>query len=792
MLNGLKIKTKLIIGVGAILFVTVIVGGTGYFALNNVIEVSDDQSKTAALEIGFEKMLAHHEKYFQTDEDRDYNKIREKFKDVREWIKAMDWDKIDPDALAFLEKGEKEYNGLLSDLKKRKDTNKTLLENLNTTADQMAEIFEKKIASEIESIKKIILTANRKFLMDYSYKNINHVVEVAFNAIEFNHANGKSREEALETLRNLHFDKTNYFFVVQSDYILVAHGSRAELEGMDFSKIKDKKTGKTFMVKLVDNAVKNGASSTEYYWTKPGKGDAVFPKVTMARHFKPWDLIVCAGVYIDDIESAEFQMQEITSKGLADILNMSHLEKTMVCARLASLYHMQFNAGKEKPLDLLTRITASPKADQALKNSTKAYMKSWNSYAENLEKAEKTAQLAEINVDKAVKILDRVNKKMQRTMAGTQKSAIYMIIVFIVIGLVLGIVTAFFLIRSILNPIHRTNDMIKDIAQGEGDLTKRLAVDSKDEIGELSGWIDLFIEKLQVMIKGISSDVTPLTDASEQMAEVADDIAGNSDQTDEKSTIVAASAEEMSAGMDEVAAASQETSANIQTVVAAIEEMRSTIQEISGNIAKGNSTTQSAVAQAQEVSDKMDELGQAASEINKVTETIAEISEQTNLLALNATIEAARAGEAGKGFAVVAGEIKALAQQTAAATKEISSRISNVQASTNDSVAAIGIVVKVINEINDIVAAVAVSIEEQSAATLEISNSVGQAALGVEEVSENVVRISSVAQGVSSEISEVSRAANQINSGSLRVKENASTLAKLAATLNEMVGRFKV
>jgi Methyl-accepting chemotaxis protein len=132
-----------------------------------------------------------------------------------------------------------------------------------------------------------------------------------------------------------------------------------------------------------------------------------------------------------------------------------------------------------------------------------------------------------------------------------------------------------------------------------------------------------------------------------------------------------------------------------------------------------------------------------------VTETIADISEQTNLLALNATIEAARAGQAGKGFAVVAAEIKALALQTAEATKEIGSKIGNVQTATGESVSAIQEIVTIIDEINKIVTSVAAAIEEQTATTQEISTNVSQAAEGVQEVNQNVNQASTVAGEVS-------------------------------------------
>jgi methyl-accepting chemotaxis protein len=227
-------------------------------------------------------------------------------------------------------------------------------------------------------------------------------------------------------------------------------------------------------------------------------------------------------------------------------------------------------------------------------------------------------------------------------------------------------------------------------------------------------------------------------------------------------------------------------------IVAATEEMTVTINEIANNTAKGSETTADAVKKAQGISEKVDALGEASSQISKVTETIKDISEQTNLLALNATIEAARAGEAGKGFAVVAGEIKALAQQAAEATREINENIFGVQSITAESITAIESIVTVINEINDIVTTVATSIEEQSATTQEISNNVSQAAAGIQEVNENVNQTSAVAGEVTKNIAEVSQAAGEMNTGSQQVYTRSAELSKLAENLNEMVSQFKI
>jgi methyl-accepting chemotaxis protein len=177
----------------------------------------------------------------------------------------------------------------------------------------------------------------------------------------------------------------------------------------------------------------------------------------------------------------------------------------------------------------------------------------------------------------------------------------------------------------------------------------------------------------------------------------------------------------MSTNIASVAAGMEQTTSNLAHVSSATEHLTSMIGEIAQDSEKARRITKNATDQTLQVTEKINQLGRAAREIGKVTETIAQISSQTNLLALNATIEAARAGVAGKGFAVVATEIKALAQQTAAATEDIKTRIGGVQTATAMGIAEIGKVSQVISEVNAIVISIAAAIEEQSSATKEIA-----------------------------------------------------------------------
>ncbi len=332
----------------------------------------------------------------------------------------------------------------------------------------------------------------------------------------------------------------------------------------------------------------------------------------------------------------------------------------------------------------------------------------------------------------------------------------------------------------------------QDIAEGEGDLTKRIAIKSSDEIDELARWFNTFIDKLQGIIKQLTENSANVTQSSTKLTEISKNLLNNSTDTSTRATNVAVAAEEMSTNLSSVAAAMEQSATNTNMVAVASEEMSSTINEIAENAERARGISLNAVSQAEEASRDMGELGSAADKIGKMTETITEISEQTNLLALNATIEAARAGEAGKGFAVVANEIKELAKQTAEATLEIKNLVEAVQTTSHKTGKGITSITEVITGINETIGSIATAVEEQTATTREIAENITQASQGIQEVNENVSQSSSVASEITTEIAEVSTASQNISISSQDVENNAKDLQENATQLVNIVGSFKV
>ena len=297
----------------------------------------------------------------------------------------------------------------------------------------------------------------------------------------------------------------------------------------------------------------------------------------------------------------------------------------------------------------------------------------------------------------------------------------------------------------------------------EGDLTNVIEVKGEDSIGRMGEGLGKFLTDIRANISSIADMAKKLAVSSEEMNVVSQEMAGNAEETTAQANVVSA--------------ASTEISRNVQTVATGAEEMGASIKEIAQNANEAARVAGNAVKVAETANDTVGKLGESSAEIGQVIKVITSIAEQTNLLALNATIEAARAGEAGKGFAVVANEVKELANQTAKATDEISSKIQAIQTDTDGAVDAIGEISTIINQINDISNTIASAVEEQTATTAEISRNVSDAATGSDEITRNISGVAQAAQDTSTGIGRNQVAANE--------------LADMSSELQKLVSRFK-
>jgi methyl-accepting chemotaxis protein len=326
--------------------------------------------------------------------------------------------------------------------------------------------------------------------------------------------------------------------------------------------------------------------------------------------------------------------------------------------------------------------------------------------------------------------------------------------------------------------IARILERVKDIAEGEGDLTKRVVVDGTDEIGEVGHQFNLFIEKLHGIIRSVADHTAEVAHASVRFNESSHSMASNSEELAAQAAAVATASEEMAATSSDIARSCTQAAEN--------SSLASNSAHLGGEVIDGTVKGMRLVAeQVKDSAKTIEGLGTRSDQIGAIVSTIEDIADQTNLLALNAAIEAARAGEQGRGFAVVADEVRALAERTAKATREISEMIAAVQKETKEAVCFMdkgvqevekrsqdavksgdvlsGIITR-ISEVNTQVMQIATAAEEQTATTNEISSNVSQMTFAVQQNT---------------------RSAQQS-------ADDSERLAQLARNLQETVGQFKL
>jgi len=391
------------------------------------------------------------------------------------------------------------------------------------------------------------------------------------------------------------------------------------------------------------------------------------------------------------------------------------------------------------------------------------------------------------------KLSDNITKsfkaELDNVSAWSQRQKVFGLFLFLAV-MICAAGVATFTERSITKPLQELANRIEEIAQGDGDLTRRLAVTSKDEVGKVSTSFNMLMEKLQGVMLGVSSGVQMLASSAAKLSAVSAQTALGVSSMSEKTNGVATAAEHASASTMSVATGMRESSASLSSVSDATEEMSATVADIASNTARARATSEHATSKAITVSEQMQKLGLAAQEIGQVTETITNISAQTNLLALNATIEAARAGAAGKGFAVVANEIKELARQTAEATEDIKKRIASVQSSTGLAIADIDVITGVIKEVGGIVTGIAAAIEEQAAVTKDVAGNIAQASAGVREANTHISATAEVSKSIARDIAGVNVDVADIRRGGEQVQMSAVELSHLAEQLKTQVSQF--
>lgn len=587
---------------------------------------------------------------------------------------------------------------------------------------------------EIENLRQTVYEEKREKLAS--------LIQTAYTIL----SESDDPEEAMQMIGSLRYgnDGKGYFWINDMQPKMIMHPFKPQLNGKDISGVKDPE-GKYLFIEMVDICRKHGSGIVKYMWSMPGS-DIPVPKLSFVKHYAKWDWIIGTGVYINDIDTIIAEKQLVIHRHIKYMLLQTVLLFIIIAGLLLGLTYLAVSRTIIRPLnrvrnglediaygdgDLTRELPVSPVNCSTIKNCTET---------DCLCHGKETQCWGEAGSFSLNVICPSV---VSGRIKSCKECTVYQQVVY-------------------------------------------------DEITSLSTFFNIFVRKLRTILENVTNRATTVAASAESMYSLSREMKEETALMNTRINTITDKTGEMTVSMNSVSASSDEASVNVSHVSTAAEEMSITISEIAGNSEKAREVTESAVEKVKRASDKVNELGDAARKINRVTETITEISEQTNLLALNATIEASRAGDAGRGFAVVADEIKALARQTAEATFEIKQQIRGIQGSMAGTIEEIDEISGVITGVNDIVSTIATSVEEQSITTQEIAENISHASSGIEAVTGNVGTTSGTAGLISTEIEEVNTSIGSIATGSSKVNDNASDLSSAIQELKDEVGKFKI
>ncbi|WP_018718282.1 methyl-accepting chemotaxis protein [Arhodomonas aquaeolei] len=363
-----------------------------------------------------------------------------------------------------------------------------------------------------------------------------------------------------------------------------------------------------------------------------------------------------------------------------------------------------------------------------------------------------------------------VNANVRREVLATALSGIAAFAVIAVI--------AVFLTRRIIGPIRETAGAMRDIAEGEGDLTRRLPVAREDEIGELARQFNAFVAKVQETLRDVRGTTDQLASAAEELSQVADQTRSNVDSQRQETDHIASAINEMTATV-------QEISRNAGTVQESARDADERAREGDGVVRENHTAMETLAEDIGSTSTAVSQLAERSREIETVLDVIHDVTEQTNLLALNAAIEAARAGEQGRGFAVVAEEVRALAKRSSESADRIRTIIEGLVADTRTAVSTME------------------RSQERSHSSLERSHQAREALQGiataVSEIHEQITQIATaaeeqgqVAEELNRNVSGIVEAAGQSSEGVQQTSQASGELSRMGEQLREAVSRFRV
>jgi len=696
----MAVGSKIFIGSIALVLIGAIIGAAGFLSLGKVttagnVNVSSEQVRSKILEA---RILE--KEYLNKKDEESYAKLARCLDELAALTSGLQAGMGRSGAVAEIAAAQQDYKQAMAEIRNLEQDDAKTMKDLQSAGRDVDSIAGNETAKATSATKHEILDINEKILKDYSLREIKNIIAVGYDVIKVNHDQGMSKEAALEAVRNLHFDGTNYFFVVQEDLTLVAHGSDRSLEGKDFGKIQDKKTGKAFMKEVVEEAIKNGEAFTEYYWNKPGMGDAVFPKITFSKYFKPWGLIICAGVYVDDVQKQVAKAGDTIGAGLNKLQEANDIKSLMLQARLSAMNFVAYGTDAGKVSEDISRLKGLAVSNEALKQKAGVFLETFDRRVRDSEMRQKNIAKIDELAGRTLKIAGEIGGNAISAFTGSVTAGRQFIIGFMLVGILVGLLFATLLTRSITNPIKR-------------------------------------------IVEGLAG-------ASMHVSEASNQVSGAGQELAEGTSSQAASIEETSSSLEEMASMTKQNADNAKQANHLMAETTSVVS---------NANDFMSVLTA-----SMNDISKASEETFKIIKTIDEIAFQTNLLALNAAVEAARAGEAGAGFAVVADEVRNLAMRAADAAKNtedlIEGTVKKIEQGSGiveKTSAEFSLVASSSAKMKELVAEIAAASGEQSQGIEQINRAVGEMDRVVQQNAANAEESASASEEMSAQADQMKK-----------------------------------